>query len=160
MKYIIINLLLLSMATTITAQEKTELNVQELLETKNFIFKAESVNPARGRLRQLTSEYDVVVKPDTVVSFLPYFGRAYTAPINPSEAGLKFTATSFDYSLNKGKKQRWEVAIKPNDAQDVQALYFTIFNNGKATLRVNSNNRESITFNGYIIEGKAGKKGF
>lgn len=141
-------------------EEKGSAKVREWLESKNFIFKAESVIPARGRLRQLTSPYDLVVKPDTVVAFLPYFGRAYVAPIDPSESGIKFTATDFDYTVKPGKKERWEVTIRPKEAQDVQEMYLTVFNNGKASLRVNSVNRQTISYNGYVEEGNAGKKGF
>ena len=150
--------MMLAGAGLLHAQEKSELTTQQMLETKNFIFKAQTVNPQRGRLRQLTSEYDVVVTNDTVIAFLPYFGRAYSAPINPSEGGIKFTSGKFGYSLAAGKKKSWTLKIKPDDIKDVQDLYFTIFDNKKATLLVNSLNRESILFNGYIIEGKDQEK--
>ena len=151
-------IMMLAGAGLLHAQEKSELTTQQMLETKNFIFKAQTVNPQRGRLRQLTSEYDVVVTNDTVIAFLPYFGRAYSAPINPSEGGIKFTSGKFGYSLAAGKKKSWTLKIKPDDITDVQDLYFTIFDNKKATLLVNSLNRESILFNGYIIEGKDQEK--
>jgi hypothetical protein len=151
-------IMMLAGTSILYAQEKTELTTRQMLETKNFIFKAQTVNPQRGRLRQLTSEYDVVVTNDTVIAFLPYFGRAYSAPIDPSEGGIKFTSGKFDYSLTAGKKKSWTLKIKPDDIKDVQDLYFTIFENKKATLLVNSMNRESILFNGYIIEGKDQQK--
>lgn len=157
-KYFSLIVVLLAVAGIVHAQEKAELTTQQLLETKNFIFKAETVNPQRGRLRQLTTEYDVIVTSDTVIAFLPFFGRAYSAPINPAEGGIKFTSGKFDYSLAPGKKKSWALKIKPNDVKDVQDLYFTIFDNKKATLLVNSLNRESIVFNGYIIEGKDKEK--
>lgn len=154
MKYIItISLLLLSVAM-VQAQEKNEPTTQQIVESKNYIFKAESVNPQRGRFRQLTSDYDLVVTNDTVIAYLPYFGRAYSAPINPSEGGIKFTSSDFEYTVEKKKKRSWEILIRPKDARDIQTLYLTIFNNNKASLRVNSVNRESISFDGYIIEGK------
>ena len=161
MKYLIAIVLLLSVKAIAQAQEKDAVSAQQLLESKNYIFKAESVNPPRGRFRQLTSEYDLVVTGDTVIAFLPYFGRAYTAPINPSEGGIKFTSSNFEYKVEKKKKSGWEVFIKPKDVSDAQELYLTIFDNKRATLRVNSVNRESISFNGYIVEGKEkGKKAF
>ena len=160
MKRLLTYLLAVSVVTIATAQDEPKLNVQELLETKNFVFKAESVNPARGRYRQLTSEYDVVVTPDTITTFLPYFGRAYSAPINPADGGIKISTHKFEYSVKKGRKDRWDVSVRPKDSQEVQDLFFTIFSNGRATLRVNSVNRETITFNGHIVEGKAGKKAF
>lgn len=154
MKYIITTALLVLLATMIQAQEKKELTTQQIVESKNYIFKVESVNPQRGRVRYLTSEYDLVVTSDTVIAFLPYFGRAYSAPINPSEGGIKFTSSDFEYTVGKKKRRSWQILIKPKDASDIQVLYLTIFDNNKATLQVNSINRESISFNGYIIEGK------
>lgn len=154
MKYIITIPLLLLSAAIVQAQEKNEPTTQQIVESKNYIFKAESVNPPRGRFRQLTSEYDLVVTSDTVIAYLPYFGRAYSAPLNPSEGGIKFTSSNFEYTVEKKKKRSWEILIRPKDYNDVQALYLTIFNNNKASLRVNSLNRESISFNGYILEGK------
>ena len=142
----------------IQAQEKNEPTTQQIVESKNYIFKAESVSPPRGRLRHLTSEYDLVVTSDTVIAYLPYFGRAYSAPINPSEGGIKFTSANFEYTADKKKTRSWEILIRPKDAPDIQALYLTIFDNNKASLRVNSLNRESISFNGYIVEGKEKEK--
>ena len=158
MKNLITIPLLLLAATIVQAQEKKEPTTQQIVESKNYIFKAESVNPARSRVRHLTSDYDLVVTSDTVIAFLPYFGRAYSAPIDPSEAGIKFTAADFEYTVEKKKKRGWEILIRPKDARDVQELYLTIFDNNKASLRVNSVNRESISFNGYIIEGKEKNK--
>jgi hypothetical protein len=154
MKYIITTALMVMLATIIQAQEKKEQTTQQIVESKNYIFKAESVNPQRGQLRHLTSEYDLVVTSDTVTAYLPYFGRAYAAPIDPSEGGIKFTSADFNYTVEKKKRRSWQIMIKPKDASDIQALYLTIFDNNKATLRVNSLNRESISFNGYITEGK------
>ena len=115
-----------------------------------LIFKAETANPARGRTRQLTPEYDLVVTPDTVISFLPYFGRAFAAPVDPSAGGIKFTSSNFDYGVKKAKRKGYEISIRPHDVTDIQALYLTVFDNGRANLRVSSLNRESISFNGYI----------
>ncbi|MGZ8522858.1 MAG: DUF4251 domain-containing protein [Chitinophagaceae bacterium] len=154
---IIIPLLLLA-ATVVQAQEIKEPTTQQIVESKNYIFKAESVNPARSRVRYLTSDYDLLITSDSVIAFLPYFGRAYSAPIDPSEGGIKFTSAEFEYTVEKKKKRSWEILIRPKDASDVQELYLTVFDNNKASLRVNSVNRESISFNGYIIEGKEKNK--
>ena len=70
------------------AQEKDPAVVKALVESKNYVFKADYVNPQTGRSRSLTSEYDLTIKPGEVISYLPYFGRAYSAPIN-SEGGIK-----------------------------------------------------------------------
>jgi len=147
-------------ASGINAQKKNPDEIKKLVESKNYVFRAQWVNPQASTSRQLTSDYDLTIAGDSVISYLPYFGRAYVAPINPSEGGIKFTSTQFDYQLSNGGKS-WKVTIQPKDAPEVQQLYLDIFDNGKATLQVISTNRQSISFNGYVEENKAkGKRAF
>lgn len=158
MKNVTTSLLFLLLSVAATAQDRDRSSIQQAIETKNFIFRASSANPQRGRIRQLTSEYELVVRADTVTSFLPYFGRAFTAPINPSDGGIKFTSTAFVYSAGEKKKGRWEIQINPKDVSDVTTLYLTVFDNGSASLRVSSVNRTAISFNGFVEEGKPVEK--
>ena len=138
------------LASSSQAQDLDAATVQKAVETKNYVFKAESASPQRGGFRQLTPEYELLVKPDTVVSYLPYYGRSYSAPINPSDAGIKFTSMNYKYSVKKKKKNRWDITIEPTDVSDIRDLNLTVFDNGRASLRVNSNNREAISFDGYL----------
>src|SRR5438105_11782972 len=62
--------------------------IKNAVESKNYVFKAQTALPTSGRIRQLTSDYDLRVTGDTVVSYLPYFGRAYTAPTDPTQSPL------------------------------------------------------------------------
>ncbi|HTE29828.1 MAG TPA: DUF4251 domain-containing protein, partial [Chryseolinea sp.] len=62
---------------------------------------------------------------------------------------INFTSVSFDYKYSQRKKG-WDLTIKPKDANGIQDLSFTIFDNGTASLRVNSINRQPISFNGYL----------
>jgi Domain of unknown function (DUF4251) len=112
----------------------------------------------RGSFRNLTSPYDVTISKDTMVSYLPYFGRAYTAPMGTTESGLNFTSTNYSYTVTPGKKNAWMVSIKPHDYTDVQQYLFTIFDNGSATLNVTSVSRDAISFMGYIKKIEKKKK--
>lgn len=151
-------LLTLLGTSVVSAQDLDAATVKNLVEGKNFVFKAQFMNPQAGRSINLTSDYDVAVSSSKVISYLPYFGRAYSVPIN-SEGGIKFTSTEFDYTTTQ-KKNKWEVRIKPRDVSEVQDLYLTIFENGRASLRVNNTNRQNISFDGYIVEAKGEKKAF
>ncbi len=71
--------------------------------------------------------------------------------------GSNLHQPKFDYTQKQNSKG-WAVTIKPKDASDVQQLYLDIFDNGRATLQVISTNRQNISFDGYIEEGKAGEK--
>ena len=139
------------------AQEKDTAEVRKAVETQNYVFKAQQVYPQNGNVRFLTPDYDLTVSRDTIISYLPFFGRAYVAPINPSDGGIKFTSTDFAYKM-KNNRNRWEIMIKPNDASEVQEMHLEIFDNGSATLRVTSTNRQNISFNGYIQKGKPKEK--
>ncbi len=132
-------------------------SVKPLLESRNWTFKAETMYPMGGIARQLTPEYDLKVKDNILTSYLPYIGRAFSAPIDPSSSALQFTSQDYEYSLKSGKKGRWNLLIKPKDNSDIRQLFFTIFENGKANLQVNSNSRQSISYSGYI-EGIAKKE--
>lgn len=137
----------------IHAQDLDKSVVQNFIKTKEFVFKAQTVLPMTGMSRQLTSEYDVRFLGDSVVAYLPYFGRAYSAGYGEGGA-IDFTSTKFEYKVKERKKGGWDISIKPQDAKDVQALNFTVSENGYATLQVTSNNRQSISYNGYVMERK------
>ena len=128
--------------------------IKNIVEAQNYVFKAQTALPTGGSTRQLTSDYDFQVSKDTIVSDLPYFGRAYTAPLNPSEGPLQFTSTKFQYTVSNNKKGGWIVNIAPNDVNDPRELIITIFDNGSASVVVNSTNRQPISFNGYVTSKK------
>jgi hypothetical protein len=135
------------------AQDSKDSALQKIIETKHYIFKAQSALPQRGGLRNLTSSYDMQVIGDSIVTYLPYFGRAYVAPVDPTEGGIKFTSTNFSYTA-KQKKDGWEITILPKDTRDVKQMYLSVSTKGYAKLQVISNNRESISYNGYVDQLK------
>ncbi len=104
--------------------------IKRIVEAQSYVFKAQTALPAAGATRQLTSDFDFRVSKDTIVSDLPYFGRAYTAPLNPSEGPLQFTSTNFQYAVSDNKKGGWVVSITPKDVTDPRQLIMTIFENG------------------------------
>jgi hypothetical protein len=129
--------------------------IKALVESGNYIFRAQTALPMRGPARQLTSEYDMTVKlPNTIVSYLPYYGRAYTA-VDPTKNGMNFTTKDFDYTVSPRKKGGWDITIKPKDLkEDIQQLFLTISQDGYATLRVICSNRDAISYNGSILSSQ------
>ncbi len=151
-------ILLLSFFSTITfgqsdkaAEEKAKIEqIKNLLKSKKFVFEARNVSPMRGGFVPLTSPYDVVVRDSSVRSFLPYFGRAFSAPMNPSEGPLQFTSEKFDYEMVEKKKGRHVITIEPKDVNQVRQMILSVTETGYATLSVSSNNRDPISFNGIV----------
>jgi hypothetical protein len=140
------------------AQDK-KTNIKELIDARSYIFKAQTALPMGGRTRQLTSDYDVKVAKDSILAFLPYFGRAFTAPLDPSKGGIQFTSKNFQYTVSNKRKGGWDILIKPMDAGDVRQVSIMISEDGYGSLQVLSNNRQPIIFNGYVTAREQRKGG-
>ena len=140
---------LISTGLSVHAQHLDKTTVSSMVSSGKFIFKAQSANPMTGNNVQLTADYDLKVSPDSLVAFLPYFGRAYTIN-STTEGGIKFTSTDFVYKSKQKRKKGWEVSIQPRDTRDVRQMSLSISPNGYATLQVISNNRQSISFYGFL----------
>ena len=141
-------LFVISAFQTLAAQDLEPQTVKELVTSRRFVFTPQSVSPMSGGIRQVTPEFSLRVTADSIISYLPYFGRAFGIP--PSEGGISFTSTRFEYNAKERKKKRWEISIRPKDNRDVQQMNFTLFDNGYGSLYVTSNNRQGITYYGYI----------
>jgi len=133
--------------------------IRQLVESQHYDFKAQTAMPLSGSTRQLTTgDYDLKVTKEAIVSYLPFFGRAYTAPMDPSKGGIQFTSKDFNYSITDGKKGGWDVQITPKDYGDVQRLSLSISEDGYANLQVTSTSRQAISFYGTITAIKPSKK--
>ena len=128
--------------------------VKTSVESKQFIFHAQTAMPTSGRSRQLTSEYDLRIFPDSLVSNLPFYGKAYSVPYGSSEGGFQFTSTKFEYTATPGKKRGWDITIKPKDVTDFREFSLSLSDDGYGTLQALSNNRQPMSFRGYITQVK------
>jgi hypothetical protein len=134
----------------VQAQTLTDLQVKNLVNTKHYVFEAQTMTPQRGGLRQLTPGYSLKLAGDSLISYLPYFGRAYTAPVNPSDAGYDFASTNFDYNVSPKKKGSYQISIHTKDKINATDLLLTVYNDGTAYLQVTSSEKQPISFRGYI----------
>jgi Domain of unknown function (DUF4251) len=152
MNYLMSLISFLLIANFVSAQDKASesADFKALVDNKSFVFAAQSANPMRGRTIHLSPGYTMEVSADTVTASLPYYGRAYSAPMNPSDTGIKFTSSEFTYTVKDRKKNGWDVAIKAKDGIRSHQIYLTISSNGAASARVLSSDKESISFDGYI----------
>lgn len=131
--------------------------IQKAVESRNFTFQAQSASPMRGGNINITMEYDVRITGDSVISYLPFYGRAYVAPMDPTDNPMRFTSTKFSYD-SKTQKNGYEIVIKPTDTKDVKQMRLSISENGYGTLSVTNLNRDPISFYGYIVENKKPKQ--
>ena len=138
---------------------KQEAQIKQAIDSQNYVFKAQMAMPVGGRSRQLTSDYDLKITKDAVVSYLPYFGRAYSATPGSTDNGLDFTSKDFEYSISPNKKDDgWDIVIKPKDSKQAREILLTAFKSGTASLTVTSNDKQNISFSGYITPNTSKKK--
>ena len=132
-----------------TTKEEKEATVGAMVEAGSFVFKVQSVSPRRGGIVQESPGYNVSVSKDTVTCYLPYIGRAYQAGYG-SDNGLKFTSTKFQYKQESKKKGGWSISIKYDDSRSVRQMTFNVSKDGSTWMSVVCNDRESISYNGYL----------
>jgi len=126
-------------------QQTTPVMSQELM---NFV--AQQTAPNSWELFNLMSGFFLGVSNDTITAHLPFFGRAFVAPSNPAEGGIRFESTDFSYRLEAGRRGGWIAHIAIYDAARRIDLVLDITASGSATLTVNDNIRQQISFRGYI----------
>lgn len=124
--------------------------IDAAIKNRHWIFTAQQANGDAGTTRQLNSNYDVTLKNDTMVSALPYFGRAYSGAGLETKSVLDFKSLDFKLSEEVNNKGATIITIRPNDYSDVQSYTFTFFNNGRADLIVALTSRTPINFSGNV----------
>jgi hypothetical protein len=129
--------------------EKQE-QIKKLLESRVFVFNPQSATPSSGGMIQLTSEFFVKIRQDTLESNLPYYGVNNQPGFGIAERPLEFTSYDFDYEMKTMKNGSYDITIRLNDPSDPDLLNFSISTSGYATLRVTSNMRQPISFYGDI----------
>lgn len=129
-----------------------ENKIEASIKAQNYVFKAQTLLPMNGPTRHLNGDYDLSVSEDKIVSFLPYMGRIYMPLMDPANGPLRFTSTDFTYDAELKKKKGWDISIKPKDVRSVREFNLHVSGNGYATLQVSGNDRQSVTFYGYVVE--------
>lgn len=139
-------------AKSVAEKEKMANDVQNAVEMRDFEFKASFAYPTGYKSIYLSPFYDVKVSADTVKAYLPFYGRAYRAPVDSHEGGYKFTSTDFEYRAEKGKKKgSWDVTITFLDLNRPVTFNFDVWENGKAHLNVSDADRQPISFQGNLV---------
>src|SRR5882762_6882726 len=135
-------------------QEKENARIDSLkkaIESRRFVFMAQSATPMSGRTRQLTYDYKLDIRKDTIIADLPYYGRSYSPTYGSTDGGINFTTTNFDYSSKEGAKGGWDIIITPKEIRNVSRMSLNVSNAGYSSLTVTSNTRQQISFNGHIV---------
>ncbi|MDF2551532.1 MAG: hypothetical protein K0R77_807 [Chryseobacterium sp.] len=144
--------------------------VNTLVSSEEFTFHAERANPMNydvinalngipnnpsTRILQLDSDsYVIELKKGKMEVVLPYFGRAFNPTYGRSDNSYRFTSKDYTVTKSQSKKGNWVFKIKPNDVSNVSDINIEVYKNGKAFTSVRSNDRQPITYDGYISKNE------
>jgi hypothetical protein len=130
-------------------------DIQAAVDNNAWVFTARDVIPSTGRSQVLTNTYDIRLSKDTLISYLPYFGRSFSgANAMTNQNPMDFKSYKLTIDKESAKKGSWKVMVKPNDYTPVRNMNFIFYDNGNATLTVNFNDNSPISYNGNIKPGK------
>lgn len=123
--------------------------VKKLIASENYKIDVRTAMPMRGRSIPLTSPYSLEIRNDSVISYLPYFGRAYSIPYGGGD-GLDFKAPLKEYDMKMDKKGNAVIEFVARNPEDRYEFRAKVYTNGEASINVNMQNRQSISFQGEL----------
>lgn len=162
-----------SCASQGSADPKT---IDAMVNSQEFTFYAQRANPTNydvinvmnsmpnapaSRILDLNGNYTVELRNNVVEVVLPYFGRLFTASTfggGNDKNSYRFTSKDFVITKTQNKKGNWVVRIKPNDVSNVDEMIIEVYKNGKAFVSMRSNDRQPITYDGYVSKNEEKSK--
>jgi hypothetical protein len=143
-------LLLMAVSCATSRQVSVEQqHVESALASKAFTIDVIRAYPITGPTVSLSAPYSLTVKGDSVVSHLPYYGRAFSVPYGGG-AGLHFTGKLSDYRTYPGKKNMSLATFTVQSPDDVLNYSIQVSPDGNSTIIVQSKNLQTIQFSGRL----------
>ncbi len=122
--------------------------VNDNLKAGDFRIDIDRMYPLRGGSKHV-SNYSLSLKDGVLNSHLPYIGQAWRVPYGGGHA-LNFSAEIGGYDVVRTRNEGYEVRIYVKTDEDQHVYTLTVFDNGRASLDVQSQNRERISFSGIM----------
>jgi hypothetical protein len=116
------------------------------IETGDFTINIDRMYPVRGTSKTVTN-YSIKVKDRVLTSYLPYIGQAWRVPYGGGHA-LNFDAPIVNYTVTQPRADGYEIRIYVKTDEDEHLYRLTVFDNGRASLDVQSQNRDRISYSG------------
>lgn len=164
--------LLVIMGSCSTQTKVPSEKVNMLLQNQEFTFMAERAiptnidvinvmnslpNSSSARILNLDYGYTLVIKKDEIVATLPYYGRMFTPSFDINKNSYRFTSKDFTINKTAGKKGSSIYTISLSDQPNIRKMILEVYGNGKSYLSMNSNDRQPISYDGYIMENEVKK---
>ena len=134
-------------------KEQKAKDIKEMIESGRFTIDVDRALPMGGRTVNLTTPYSLEMRGDSAISYLPYFGRAYSLPYGGGD-GMRFEESITDYQCSFNKKGTAQIQFRTRSDDDTFAFSVQVFSNGSATINVTPVNKQNITFYGELAPKK------
>ncbi len=147
--YLLITAATIMACASLTPAEQKELarKVNAALDNRHYTIDIRTMSPLRGPMKTVNSDWSLEVKGDTLISYLPYIGRAFSVPYGGG-MGLNFTAPISDYQERPGSKNARQITIQVSNNEDTYTYIIEVFDNGNSSIDVQARNREGISYSG------------
>ena len=127
--------------------------VKAALTARNYKIGIDHMYPMKGGAKNVSYGYSVEVRNDSLISYLPYIGRAYNVPYGGGK-GLNFDAPIESYQEAQMKNGQWQIEIGLKNDEDTYHYTIKVFDNGNASIDVQPRQRERISYSGQMEFGK------
>ena len=123
--------------------------VQDALDTRHYTIAVDWMKPLGGMPRHVSSNYELTVNGDEVVSYLPYVGEAYRLPYGGGK-GLNFSERIGSYRESQKNKGERQIEINVTNEEDTYIYLIKVFSNGNSSIDVTSRQRDHISYSGEL----------
>ncbi len=161
-KILFILVLMTACMTSVYSQEKSkkelkeeekvqkQKQIEDLVNTKDFVFVARYALPMGARQVDLTSNPNYVrFNADLMDGYMPFFGTATAGIGMGGDNTIKFKDKPLEFSIEK-KKKNFQIDAKVKGENDIYRISLTVDFQGSSSMSIISNNRSTISYQGSI----------
>ena len=136
--------------TSVPKKEVKAMRIEHAIAARNVYIMVNEALPLNHSAILLTSDYWLRLKHDSAFVYLPYYGRAYSVPYNGG-GGFDFAKKRINDTITFKKRQGYTWRFSAQTSDDNYQFNVWISLDGYATITVNCNNRQSISYYGECV---------
>ena len=147
---------LLALSGSKTAEERaalrqaTEQHVAQAVANRHLLIDIRSMDSQRYGSRYNLTDFTLELRGDTVVSNLPYLGRAYRASYGTPPKVLNFTAPIEHFQQERSKKNVVRITFLTQTDEDRYHYTIEVFPQGRCYIVVRPQERDLVSFDGEL----------
>lgn len=126
-----------------------EQKTRQALADRHYTINVTTAHPLGYPTISLSTPYTLEVRGDSIISYLPYFGTAYSVPYGGGKA-LNFTGKITKYEDVVRKRGEHDITMEVYNEEDIYVYLLNVFESGSTSITVRSRQRTEISFLGNV----------